>query len=146
MKTSVWSVCLLSLGSMLFASESSATTYAGQSCNSSSAGVSLSYSDFGATNSSSSGISISCPLTRVKDGGTNSVSAVIYFVNDGKTKTCFLDNFSIDTGGLGVWTSVSGVSRMVFPTLSTTLQWQPLTLNCSLPAGSKVNGYFLAES
>jgi hypothetical protein len=90
-------------------------------------------------------MSISCPIVRSNDFGTAAVSAVIYFVNDGLTKTCFLDNFSIDTGGFGLWASASGVSRLVVPTLSSTLQWQPFALNCSLPPTGRVNGYFVSE-
>ena len=146
MKIPFLAICLVSLSSLLFASESDATTYAGQACESASAGLPLSYLASGARNSNTSSISISCPITRSNDFGTAAVGAVIYFVNDGLTKLCFLDNFNIDTGSLAVWTSVSGVTRLVSPTLSPTLQWQPLTLNCSLPATSRVNGYAVGES
>jgi len=146
MKTSGLFICLLSLGTLFLTSESRATTYAGQACQSESAGLPLSYSTTGATNTSSSTIWIGCPTVRANDFGTAAVSAVIYFVNDGRTKTCYLDNFNIDIGSLGVWTSASGVSRLVLPTLSSTLAWQPLVLNCSLPSTSKVTGYFFSES
>lgn len=146
MKTSILSIGLLSLGSMLLGSESSATTYAGQSCESTSPGKSLSYTPTGASNTSGSSMYISCPITRANDFGTAAASAIIYFVNDGLSKSCFFDNFSIDTGNLGIWTSMSGTTRLVFPTLSPTLQWQPFTINCSLPSGSRVNGYFVYES
>ena len=119
-------------------------TYPGQGCVGR-YGASLYYSTTGAQNTGSSTISISCPVARLKDGGTAGVTPVIYFINDGKTKSCYFDNYNIDTGGLWSWTSASGVRRLALPTLSPTHSWYPLAFNCSLPSQSKVTGYYFSE-
>jgi hypothetical protein len=146
MKTSYLSLCLPILGLVAFAPESHATTYAGQACVSKTAGAQLTYLETGAKNLTASAMSIACPAAHVKDGGTAAVDATIYFVNDSKSKTCFLDNFNIDTGSLAIWTSAVGTARLVFPTLNPTLAFQPYVFNCSLPGGSSVNGFYVAES
>lgn len=145
MKTAFSVIGLLTLGGVLLTASSDAATYAGQFCQSRTPGVSLTYTSTGATNNSGAAISISCPLERVKDLGTAAAGATIYFFNDGINKTCYFDNFNIDTGALGIWTSATGTTRLVPPTLTTTLQYQPFTLNCSLPAGGRVHGYYLGE-
>ena len=145
MKMSYLSLCLPLLGIVAFTPESVATTYAGQACQSRTVGTALSYSTTGASNPSTSTILIACPATHLNDGGTGPADAVIYFLNDGKTKSCFFDNFNIDTGALGVFTSASGTSRLQFPTLNPTLAFQPYAFNCSLPAGSKVTGFYVDE-
>jgi len=146
MKTSYLALCLPILGLVALTPESHATTYAGQACVSKTAGAALTYQEAGARNLTTSPMSISCPAAHVKDGGTAAVDATIYFVNDGKPKSCFLDNFNIDTGSLAIWTSAAGTTRLVFPRLNPTLAFQPYVFNCSLPAGSSVNGFFVAES
>lgn len=135
-------ISLLMVASFLSTAAYSAT-YAGQDCVARSG--SLTYLTTGAKNNGSSTIYISCPVARLKDFGTQAVSGVIYFVNDGKNKSCFFDNFNIDTGGLWKWTSASGTRRLAFPVLNPTKQWLPLTFNCSLPAGSHVTGYYINE-
>jgi|GEM_PF-1998906 len=120
-----------------------AATYAGQDCVAKTGA--LTYDNTGAKNNGAVSIGISCPAVHVKDGGTAAVFPVIYFVNDGKTKSCFFDNFNIDTGGLWGWRSASGVRRLAFPALNPTKAWSPYTFNCSLPAGSKVTGYYISE-
>lgn len=146
MKTAFSVMGLLTLGGVLLTASSDAATYAGQFCQSRTPGVSLTYTSSGATNNSASQILITCPLVRTKDFGTAAAAPTIYFVNDGITKTCFFDNFNIDTGSLGIWTTATGAARLVPPVLTTTLQYQPFTLNCTLPSGGRVNGYYLGES
>jgi hypothetical protein len=34
---------------------------------------------------------------------------------------------------------------LVTPALTPTKPWSPFTFNCTLPAGSKVTGYYLSE-
>jgi hypothetical protein len=118
-------------------------TYAGQDCVARTG--TLTYLSTGARNNGAGAISISCPFTRTNDGGAAAAAGVIYFVNDGKSKTCFFDNYNIDTGGLWGWRSASAVTRLVTPALAPTKPWSPFVLNCSLPAGSQVTGYFLSE-
>ncbi len=141
---SALSMSVLVVGAM-FLGKADAATYAGQACESRTSGVSLSYVSSGARNLSGAPMSITCPLTRNNDLNVAAATAVAYFVNDGQSKTCFFDNFNIDTGGLGIWTSGSATGRLQLPTIATTLRYQPFTLNCSLPAGSQVNGYYLGE-
>ncbi len=134
---------LVTLACGLVATNTYAATYPGQACQGQSA--TLAYSNTGARNATAAAMSISCPFVRTKDGGTAAAGAVAYFTNDGKTKSCYLDNFSIDSGALLKWSSTSGVTRLVLPTINPTAIWQPFALNCSLPAGSKINGYYFAE-
>ncbi len=75
--------------SLAFSVNAYATTYAGQDCVGK-AGKSLKYFSSYAKNTSNKSMSIVCPVVRHKDGGTRSVNPVIYFVNDGKKKICFL--------------------------------------------------------
>ncbi len=141
---SALSMSVVLVGAMLLG-KADAATYAGQACESRTSGVSLAYLNSGARNLSGSPMSITCPLTRNNDLNVAAATAVVYFVNDGQTKTCFFDNFNIDSGGLGIWTSGSAIARLQPPTIATTLRYQPFALNCSLPAGSQVNGYYLGE-
>ena len=134
---------LMATGLFVFAMNANAATYPAQDCVAKSGA--LTYSSTNATNYGASAIGISCPFARMKDGSTTAAGAVAYFNNDGKTKSCFLDNYSIDTGGLLRWTSASGVTRLVLPAINPTSAWQPMVLNCSLPAGSRVHGYYLSE-
>jgi len=143
MKGSILAFGLLSLGAALFTPEVEASTYAGHGCDTRS--LVLTKVRTGARNNNASAIAISCPLVRNSDGGTGTARSVIYFTNDGKSKSCFFDNYNIDTGGLGIWTGGSAVTRLALPPLVTTLRWQPLVLNCTLPAGSHVTGYALGE-
>jgi hypothetical protein len=144
MKTLISSICLLSLGSLFLVSESDAATYAGQACESRSAGLGLTYTSYGATNNNSSTIYITCPATRIRDDSTAAVSSSIYFVNDGRSKTCYFENFNINTGGVGLWAGKTEARRLEF-SLPATLRWYPYTFNCTLPAGSRVNGYHVGE-
>lgn len=146
-KTLILAVWLLPLGSALFAQESSAATYAGQSCQSRTSGAPLAYGTHGASNSGSNTILITCPATRTFDmvGGEGNIDGTIYFVNDGRSKTCVFENFDINTGGFGLWHSLTGVRRLAFPSLYPGRRWSPLTFNCTLPAGSTVVGYTVIE-
>lgn len=135
--------CLLALSSLYFMPDAEAATYPGQACISQQAGAPLTYG-YGAKNKNSHPVSISCPITRVRDNGTSLVNAVIYFVNDGQSKICNLQNFDIDTGGSGHGVHAIGVRRLVFPVLAPT-KYQPLAIYCSLPAGSQVTGYAVGE-
>lgn len=134
----------IALAGIALSTNAHSATYPGQDCQARS-GASLQYETTGARNTRSSTVSIACPLDRLKDGGTAAVAGVFYFVDDGKTKTCFLDNFNIDTGGTWKWTSRSGVRRLVLPVLTPTKAWSPLVFNCSLPPNSKVTGYYISE-
>ena len=134
---------LISAGTLLTSNVYSAT-YPGQACEKKFGGELYRTSTY-AQNTSSSTINITCPFDRLKDGGTGSATAVVYFVNEGKNKTCYFDNFNIDTGGLGKWTSTSGVRRLVLPKINPTIRWSPFVINCSLPPNSKITGYYLAE-
>lgn len=146
-KTLILALCLLPLGGALFVQEASAATYAGQSCQSRTDGASLAYRTHGAVNGGSGIILITCPATRALDfvGGEGDIDGTIYFVNDGRSKTCVFENFDIDTGGFGLWHSVTGVRRLAFPSLYPGRRWSPLTFNCTLPAGSTVIGYTVVE-
>jgi hypothetical protein len=126
----------------IVSSQSQAVTYAGQDCVGRS-GDTLTYDATGAINNTKS-IYISCPLVHQKDGGTAAAAAVIYFTG-AATKSCFFDNFNIDTGGLWRWTSASATTRMVLPTLTPTKAWSPYALNCYLPQSNKVTGYYIHE-
>jgi hypothetical protein len=85
-------------------------------------------------------------MVRTNDGNSAPAGSVIYFINDGTTRTCFFDNFNIDTGGFAFWTTATNNNpRMVLPTINATKPWSPFALNCNLPAGSKVNGYYDAN-
>jgi hypothetical protein len=136
--------CTLTLTGALFMTQAHSATYAGQNCEGRD-GATLRYSTTGATNTTANTVNITCPVVHLKDGGTAGVDSVIYFVNDGKSKSCFFDNFNIDTGGLWGWTTASGVSRVVLPRLSATKAWSPYTFNCTLPSNSKVTGYYINE-
>lgn len=136
------SVFTLSL--FLSMTEAEAATFAGQSCVT--RNKALTYSTGGAQNNSDDEIYISCPVTRNKDNTYGAMSAVVYFVDDAKKKTCFLDNFNIKTSDLWTWTSASGTERLELPELSYSKPLWPVTLNCKLPAGSKVTGYQFTES
>ncbi len=57
----------------------------------------------------------------------------------------FFDNYNIDTGGLWKWTSKVGKRRLALPRLKVSKRWSPMAFNCSLPAGSKVTGYYVRE-
>jgi len=131
------------MASPFLAATAYSATYAGQDCVAKT-GV-LTYDNTGAQNNGATAITISCPVPHLKDGGSTAVSPVIYFVNDGKIKSCFFDNFNIDTGNLWSWQSASGISRLAFPALSPTKAWSPYAFNCTLPAGSKVTGYYVGE-
>jgi hypothetical protein len=132
------------LASALLATQVQSATYPGQDCHGRN-GASLVYLGTGAINNDTSDIYITCPVVRLNDGGTAPVGAVIYFVDDGKTKFCYFDNFNIGTGAYWKWTSASGVGRLAFPQLSPTKQWSPYAFNCRLPGGSQVTGYYVGE-
>jgi hypothetical protein len=136
--------CLLVLGSgVFFAPQSEAVTYPGQACQSRTPGSPLTYV-YGARNNNVSSVEITCPVTRTRDNGTAAVTAAVYFSNDGVSKTCRLENFNINTGTAGVWTSRTEVRRLEL-TLPSTLQWFPLAFYCSLPARSQIMGYYVSE-
>ena len=134
---------LLGLAALSCVGAAHAATYAGQSCQATLG--TLTYGSSNARNNAATGAAITCPVTRNRDNTTGPVSPVVYFIEDGKSKTCYFDNFNIDTGNLGVWTSASGTRRLALPTLATTVLFHPLTFNCSLPAGSAVVGYYISE-
>jgi hypothetical protein len=132
------------LATPFLVSTAHSATYAGQDCVAKTG--SLIYDNTGAKNRSTTvAASISCPYVRLNDGAASAAGGVVYFTNDGKTKSCFFDNFNIDTGGLWGWRSASGITRLAIPALNPTKPWSPFTLNCTLPASSKVTGYFLSE-
>jgi len=135
--------CLLALSSLYLLPDAEAATYPGQACISLQAGAPLTYG-YGATNKNSHPLSISCPITRVRDNDTAAVNAVIYFVDDGRSKNCNLQNFDIDEGTSGHGVHAIGVRRLPFPVLTPT-KYQPLAIYCSLPAGSQVTGYAVGE-
>jgi hypothetical protein len=146
MKTSMKTLlsAAIFLASPFLVSTAHSATYAGQDCVAKT-GV-LTYDDTGAKNrSTTTAASISCPYVRLNDGSSAAAGGVIYFTDDGKSKSCFFDNFNIDTGGLWGWRSAAGVTRLAIPALSPTKPWSPFTVNCSLPASSKVIGYYLGE-
>ena len=142
MKT-LLALLLVASSSVLFTARSEAATYPGTACVSRTPGAQLSYV-YGARNSNASSVEITCPVARVKDNGTARVSSAVYFSNDGRSKTCRLENFNINSGTAGVWTTRVEVRRLEL-TLPSTLQWYPLAFYCSLPAGSQINGYHVSE-
>ncbi len=133
---------LLSIAAATIVSEAQAVTYAGQDCVARS-GDTLTYLTTGAYNTTKA-VAISCPIVHVKDGGSAAAAAVIYFTGTA-SKSCYFDNFNIDTGALWRWTSASATNRLVLPVLTPTKAWSPYTLNCSLPKGNKVTGYYINE-
>ena len=135
---------LISLTGALLSTNAYSATYAGQDCVAKN-GASLRYDSTGAKNNGTSTIHIACPVVRHKDGGTAPVYSVMYFKDDGKNKTCFFDNYNIDTGYLWKWTSKTGVRRLAMPKISPTKRWSPYAFNCSLPAKSKITGYYVSE-
>lgn len=140
---SVYSTFVALAAISLCANAYSSTTYPGQDCEARTG--KLKYEAYGARNPGTAKINISCPLVRHNDGGSAPATSVVYFANDGKAKTCIFDNFNIDTGAAWGWTAATGVTRLVLPTLTPTKPWSPFVLNCTLPAGSKVTGYYLSE-
>ncbi len=135
---------VITLAGIILSTNVYSATYPGQACQPQ-RGKQIYYDFTGAKNTGNTYMWVSCPLTRHNDSGTGGIAPVFYFVNDGKLKTCYLDNVNIDTGYVWKWTSRRAVRRLALPVLSPTKAWSPVVFNCQLPPGSKVTGYYIAE-
>ena len=128
----------------MLAFDAEAGTYPGQACVSTSPGYSVQAQRFGSRNDNAIPIWVTCPIHKQINVPSSMVIADVYFTNDDKFKLCYLDGFNIDTGGLSIWTSATGVTRLTLPTLRH-IQRQALALTCLVPVSGQVNGYIARE-
>jgi hypothetical protein len=146
MKTLIATLCMAFAGSVLLApQQADAATYPAHSCMSKDETKPLDYIAYSAQTRHVGGTLIACSPARIKDSGTARADAVIYFTDDGRTKFCTFENYDINTGRAGIWTSANGVRRIAFPSLASTLRWYPFSIQCLMPQFSVVTGFAVLE-
>ena len=88
---------------------------------------------------------IVCPVVRSKDNRNGDIDPVIYFIEDGISKTCTFDVINLNNGTVWKFTTKTGTRRLQHPRLTGAFRFLPLAFNCELPRFSQVSGYYINE-